>query len=638
MGQRQRTGRVIKFNHSNATPRHIISFDTETYRELSTAGKRQATHRFRIAASTEVTLREGKATERRQNRWSRPETFWDYVTSVTGPKHTTWLVGHNILFDLVISGFPEQLLTNRFYVDWPRQPRKREGDPIDDPHNSGICCIESPPTIIGLRCSKSQGRLVIVDSMNWFPVTMTELGEHCGLPAMRESDVADDDNSWFDYCQRNTDIVLETFVNLISWVKENNCGMFRYTAPSQAMAAYRHRFMRQQIYVHDNPAAKQLERMSYCGGRTEVFRLGPFRGMVNQFDINSLFPAIMRESRFPFVLDRSDTDRRLSSDDPNICWADSVAEVELQTMAPIFPVRRDGVTIYPIGKFTATLCGHELHYAAEHGYIKRIGKWAEYRCGDLFSLWVDELWQLRQTYKQQGDALREQFVKRLLNSLYGKFGQRSPGWINQSGDISSLPWSRWIASGDLPNEVVNFRSIGWNVQRQTEREEIQGSFIAISSFVTSAARMKMNALRWAAGEREVYYQGVDSLMVSNLGRERLEAAGHVNATELGKLRLQCLADDGEILGCADYRIGDKVVIAGLARQVTRDESGRLLQRKFDATRNLFSNQAVSTVDESLEPWTRAGMYKKGTVGDDGWVHPIILGICEAAMAAQGVPF
>jgi hypothetical protein len=479
---------------------------------------------------------------------------------------------------------------------------------------------------------------VIVDSLNWFPVPLAEMGEACGLPKMAMPEFTAPDSDWFTYCQRDSDIVLETFVNLISWVKENDCGLFRYTAPSQAMAAYRHRFMGQQIYVHDNPAAKRLERNAYHGGRTEVFKIGPIARSVHQFDVNSLFPAIMRAGKFPFVLDRSDTERSLSPTLPDIGFADSAAEVEIQTLDPIFPVKRDGVTLYPVGKFVTHLCGHELHYAVEHGYVKRIGQWAEYRCADLFSLWVDELWGLRQTYKATGNTLYEQFAKRLLNSLYGKFGQRSPGWINVPGNISALPWSRWIASGEMPNEVINYRSIGWTVQKQTDRVEIEGSFIAISAFVTSAARMYMNGLRWTAGPREVFYQGVDGLIVTELGKERLETAGHVSSTELGKLRLQCTVDSGEILGCADYRLGEKVVIAGRARKLTRDGDGELLQRKFDATRNLFNNRPADSVDEIAEPWTRAGMYRKGTVGDDGWVHPMILGICEAAMAAQGVPF
>lgn len=638
MERRQTTGRRIRLNHSNATPRHIISFDTETLPVPAPDNSRRIIHKFRLATTTEVTLRDGRNSQRRRQQYSDTTTFWHYVESLTSPQYTTWLVGHNVLFDLVIAGFPDQLMQSRFSVDWPRSKRTREDGNEDNVHAAGLCCIESPPTIIALRCLHTGGRLVIVDSLNWFPVPLSDMGDACGIPKLIMPEFSAPDDEWFEYCQRDSDIVLETFVNLISWVKENDCGLFRYTAPSQAMAAYRHRFMRQQIFVHDNSAAKQLERSSYCGGRTEVFCMGPINRMVYQYDVNSLFPAIMRQSAFPFILDRCDTERMLSTDCPGISYADSVAEVEIQAMDAIFPVRRDGVTVYPVGRFVTTLAGHELHYAKEHGYIKRIGKWAEYRCGDLFSLWVDELWQLRQKYKNLGNKLYEQFAKRLLNSLYGKFGQRAPGWINSPGNISALPWSRWIEGGELPNEVVNYRSIGWNVQRQSNREEIEGSFIAISSFVTAGARMYMNALRWTAGQRECLYQGVDSLIVTQTGKDRLEAAGHIDPTELGKLRLQCAVDDGEILGCADYRLGDKVVIAGRARKMTLDEDGQMLQRKFDATKNLFNDRPIDTIDETLEPWTRAGMYRKGNVGEDGWVHPMILGIAEAAMAHAGVPF
>lgn len=637
MEQRQRTMRRLKLNHSNATPRFIISFDCETMPEQG-VDDRHSKHRFRLATATDVELRKGRPQKRNRHEFTDKKRLWNYIAKRTSCEYTTWLVGHNVLFDLVVSGFPQQLMESAFYVDWPRFVRTRENNNEDDAHSVGLCCIESPPTIIALRCCQTGGRLVVVDSLNWFPVPLSDLGHATGLPKLPMPDFTAGDDQWFAYCQRDSDIVLETFVNLIDWVKENECGMFRYTASSQAMAAYRHRFMQRQILIHDNADAKHLERAAYFGGRTEVFRKGEFKTMIHQLDVNSLFPSIMKTATFPCRLDRFDTDRQLSNDLPSICWADSVAEVELFTMSPIFPCRRDGVAIYPIGRFTTTLCGHELHYAAEHNYIKRVGKWCQYQCADLFSLWVTELWGLRQRYKSDGNHLYEQFAKRLLNSLYGKFGQRAPGWLNVPGDISALPWSRWITNGDLPNEVVNMRSIGWTVQRQTNREEIDGSFVAISAFVTAAARMYMNAIRWSAGERDCYYQGVDSVMITDAGLERITAAGFIGENELGKLRLQCSTNDGEIIGCADYRLGEKIVIAGRAMKVARDADGELLQRKFSATADLFSSVPIDHVSEVLEPWTRAGMYKKGDIDADGWVHPYILGICEAAMAHAGVPF
>lgn len=637
MEQKQRTGKRMKLNHSNATPRFVIAFDCETLPEAG-PDKRKSSHRFRLATTTEVELRKDRPEPRHRNRFTDPAKLWQHIEDITSRQYTTWLLGHNVLFDLVVSGFPEQLLLSKFSIDWPRSVRKREDNNEDDPHTAGLCCIESPPTIIALRCNRTGGRIVIVDTLNWFPVPLSEMGEALQLEKLPFPEFDAPDETWFTYCQRDSDITLESFIGLIKWVKGNQYGMFRYTASSQAMAAYRHRFMRRQILIHDNPTAKHLERMSYCGGRTEVFRKGGFNCDVYQFDINSLYPSVMHAGLFPYLLDRCDTERALSTDLPEIRWGDSVAEVELQTMEPLFPLRRDGVTIYPIGRFVTVLCGKELAYAKGHGYIRRCGKWSEYRCDNLFSLWVNELWQLRQSYKADGNTLYEQFTKRLLNSLYGKFGQRAPGWVNVPGDISALPWMKWIGPGKLPNEITNYRSIGWMIQRQTDRGEIEGSFVAISSFVTSAARMYMNAIRWAAGQREVYYQGVDSVIVTQLGRDRIAAAGFLGESELGKLRLQCQVNEGEILGCADYRLGDKIVIAGRARKMTLDEDGQILQRKFDATARLFTGKPINTVEESLEPWTRAGMYRKGDIDNEGWVHPYILGICEAAMAQQGVPF
>lgn len=135
----------------------------------------------------------------------------------------------------------------------------------------------------------------------------------------------------------------------------------------------------------------------------------------------------------------------------------------------------------------------------------------------------------------------------------------------------------------------------------------------------------MNQLRAVAGSANVYYQGVDSLIVTNAGKERLEAAGEVSEIELGKLRLQLSANYGYINGCSDYRIGEKIVLAGLARPAESGELASNLQRTFAAKPHLFSGQATDYVMEQLSEWRKTATYWKGNVSPSGQVTPLILG-------------
>lgn len=624
MERKQITGRKLKKNHSNAIPRYIISYDAETIPEQTDSHGRRFAHKFRLAVAKSARIRGDKVTDVKTARFLRPDAFWQWALAHTGPQHTVWIVAHNALFDMIVSGLPERMERAEFLIDWPRSRYQKEDNSGDEPHSVGICCLESPPTILALRSVATQGRFVIVDSLNWFPVSLKMLGESTGLPKLPMPQFSECDETWFRYCERDVDIVFGAFTELINWVKTRDMGMFRYTAPSQAMAAYRHRFMESDIYFHDNAEVKALERESYFGGRTEVFKIGQIREVVHQLDVNSLFPSVMMRGQFPYRLDRYEITNKDTDVLPEIDYDRSVASVILETNRPLYPIRRRGRVIWPVGRFRASLAGRELCNAYKLGHIRSVASWAEYSTAALFNKWVCELWGMRREYKEAANGLYDQFTKRLLNSLYGKFAQLSPQWVNDDADVSGLPWSSWSECDMSTGERTNFRSVGWQVQRQESRQEIASTFCAISAFVTALARRRMDYLRYAAGQENCYYQGVDSLIVTDEGYRRLQVAGEVSDTELGKMRLQVSTDYGEIFGCSDYLIGDRTVVSGRAAPVEDKETGILLQKKFLTDRILFCGSPASEVIQENVTWERSTEYYKGTVSADGSVQPLTL--------------
>lgn len=625
MIEQQHTGRKLQRNHSNASPRYIIAYDCQTHREQIDVSGFSYAHVFRVASAQVTRIVDDKPCGTKSHRFDTVDGFWQFVRSYTKPNYTTWLVAHNALDKMVVSELPAEFERGELTIDWPRSKRTREDNVEDNAHARTLCIIDSPPTIIAVKVSSTQGRLVIVDAMNWFPVSMEQLALAVGESTIGQHTDHDTYKQALSRSERNSRVLLKAFTELVAWVKSNDFGMFRYTAPAQAMSAFRHRFMKHDIYCHDNMDVKHIERCAYFGGRTEVFKIGEIPHKVYQLDVNSLFPSVMAHEQFPYMLDRYELRDGYSGVHPVIDWSRSIAFVELCTDDPLFPVRKDKAVIYPKGLFRTALCGPELDYAKRMGFIYNVGSWAEYKTAPLFTLWVDELWHLRQSYKASGNLLYNEFAKRLMNSLYGKFGQLSPSWVNVPDTMSALPWTRWVEHDATTGERVEFRSFGWQIQRHSERTEIAGTFVAIAAFVTSAARMKMNYLRELCGEREVYYQGVDGLIVTQLGYDRLNEAGVIRENEIGKLRLQLAVEDAEIYACADYRLGDKVVVSGRAREQIAQESGETLQRKYSATNFMFSGRAIAEIMEYHQPWERQGKFTKGTIGEDGWIEPLTMG-------------
>jgi len=232
---------------------------------------------------------------------------------------------------------------------------------------------------------------------------------------------------------------------------------------------------------------------------------------------------------------------------------------------------------------------------------------------------------MRKEYKESGDTLYDMFCKFLLNSLFGKFGQRSQQWQNDRENMANLPWSVWTEMDIVTGKLTEFRSFGWQTQRRCQREEISGTMIAIPAFVTAAGRMRMNRVRQAIGEENIFYQGVDSLIVNRDGRDRMEALGIVAECELGKFKHELTTENVILYGAADYIAGSRIVVAGRPRRPSDAERESDLVRKMDVKAGLFSGRSTNVIPEILTEWKRNGGYWKGTILNDGTVIPLQLG-------------
>lgn len=509
-------------------------------------------------------------------------------------------------------------------LDTPRSKRRVDDENANHPHGRGFCVLEDPPTIIGMKFTDTNARVIAVDTLNWFRCSVRDLGESIGLPKLEMPEWEADDEKWFDYCERDTEIIERSFLSLVDFVSDNEFGMFRYTASGQAMAAYRHRFMETSILFHDEIGVKKLERRSFLGGRTEVFRRGKIPCKVYQLDISSLYPYVMRLNKFPVKLLRWEERGNTMPLFPAINPANSVADVVLRARSAIYPAKLNGVTMFPLGYFGTTLAGPELALAWNSGELLEVGSWAEYETADIFRLYVDELWQLRQDFATAGNNMYANLCKILLNSLFGKFGQRQSRWETIDGRIAPAPWSQWIEGECGKANIRRMRSVGWEVQIETEREEIEKTFPAISAFVTSHGRIYMNYIRQTAGHENVFYQGVDSLIVSEDGYDLLKAAGLVAERTLGKLRLQCETFDCEIFGTMDYRLGEKLVIGGLPQNRVEKEHGQYMMKKFSGASQLFRGLASHEITEDTVTWNRLSGVAKSQFQPDGSSLPFVL--------------
>lgn len=618
---RQYSGRAIQRNHGNPSPRYIVAIDCESTRTSHAYNSAVANHTFRLATGTACRIAGGKAIGVHSSRFNSAEDLRSFVYDQCGNRHTTWVIAHGMLADFRLGGFADDIDNGTVVIDAPRARRVGQVTIKNDARTDGIVVVESPPTIIGLRHVASGGRMIFVDTLNWFRCPLRDLGQACGLPKLTMPAWDASDEEWFIYCHRDTEILFQTFTKLIHFAKEQQLGVFRYTAASQAMSVFRHRFMQTPIYVHDNAKVKAWERKAYFGGRSEVFKWGKIDTQCHLVDVNSLFPSVMKDIKVPVNLVSYDEYTMVSEDISEHAATSEVAEVLIQTSRPIYPVRREGTICYPVGRFWTYLCGPELALAARNGEIESCRRIARYDCAIIFDRFVSEFWKLRQSFKQEGNSLYDTFTKSIMNSLYGKWTQKQPQW-QPCEDIPGMrPWSRLVKCNAMTGERTEYRTFGSYTQQRMPDLERSDTFVAIGAFVTAAARIRMNTLRETAGYKNVYYQGVDGLIVNDMGLTNLERAEEVEFTTLGKLRLEYSGSQSTIYGVADYRLGSRNVMAGRPASAIQVADNEFIATMLSSKQDLFNGVAPVGMEEWQQTVRRKCHYHKGIVGLDQWVTP-----------------
>lgn len=622
--KQQTTGHKLALNHSNALPRRIVAIDCESRREVCNDNGIIAKQTFRLGVVKSCRYANNKAVGVRTKRFSDAKELREYVYSHTNKRYTTWVIAHGLLADFRLAGFAHDIDAVIITPDSPRAKRQRECNDIDDPHTAGLVVLESPPTIIGVRCTDSDGRIVFVDTLNWFPIPLRDIGRSISIDKldMPAWDAVDED--WFTYCERDTEILFAAFLRLMAFIREHDLGMFRYTAASQAISAFRHKYMPRQVYIHDNVMVKSWEREAYFGGRSEAFRYGQIAETCHYVDVNSLFPFIMQSLMVPYKLreyDENGVDPRvISQSTANM----SLAECTVQTDRPCYPVRRDDFICYPIGKFSTALCGCELASAIRRGHVTSIRSIAVYDCDAIFELYVNSLWEMRRGYRQSGNATYSDFCKFLMNSLYGKFAQYAPRWQPVPERLDIDDWSQTAVVDWTTGEITEFRKFGKYTQQKMPKVERSDTFVAISAFVTAAARQHMDGLRAIAGHANTYYQGVDGLIVNDEGLGLLESAGEVSPYELGRLRIDYSGSPTEIYGIADYRLGGKVIMAGRPSMAVQLDDQTWLATLLSSKTDLFNGTVPVGMEEYQMKWKRNQQYRKGTFDQHGIWQPLVL--------------
>ena len=310
------------------------------------------------------------------------------------------------------------------------------------------------------------------------------------------------------------------------------------TAAGVSLNMYKHVF--QEDEIKQSPEKILIhEKNAYKGGRTEVFKkkYEGIDGGLYYYDINSSYPSSMLEA-MPFEYRKTmvyDDEKRIKENitKHNLYLAKSVYKGNNKSFIPNLMIRStEGDIIATKDTDYAYHWGIELMEAIDNGcdiYIREQHFYTEKKIFDSYSThYYNERLKVKKTNES-----KSMFYKLLLNSLYGKFGQKV---FTKKCMVSSNQEIFDIIGKD--NKLINIEFVGDDkmiIEYETTGDEFEiGKLIRLSSYITALSRSKLSEIMRDIGHEHIYYCDTDSIFTDKKPSDKF-----IDNNILGKWKLEC---------------------------------------------------------------------------------------------------
>lgn len=615
---------AIRPNHSTRTPSTHIIVDCESRVIPDSLNERSQAQELRIWCACRLDFSKGKCYKRRWEEGTTGEQWWDYLKAQLSDNRAVWVWAHGGQSDYTWLGLWQELDAGRWHIK--------------------KLCLGHPPLILDLTCNGRTAKLL--DSLNFWRCRVRDLGAALDVPKLPLPRPDAPESEWRKYCRRDVDIVAQSIEALVTLTKTESLGQMRTTAPGQAYASWRHTHKGKFPIIHDEPAVVQVERDAYYGGWGEVFWKGVVRAdkawpgeqadfekengatlwgqRIHVLDARGFYPSVMRGREYPWKLIARCPGLTVAQLDRTSSWKSVITQAHIESNADTYPLRREGKTQMTRGSFWTTLATPEIRWALERGHIKATALTLVYEQADLFTVWVEKMWALRKRYEESGNKVWENMVKVLMNSLFGKFGQRSKDWEKHPDHPVRQRWGEWIECDGLGGNVQQFRAIAGMVEQRQPKGEWEHAFVSIPAHVTSWGRVMLREWLEILPPQSVYYCDTDCVHVSDAGLTALKAKGYLDRDDLGGLRLEGTYLYAEYKAQKLYRLEDTITAAGIPRDAVPGQKWSWTYQLWESIRELI-NRGPATDIRIREVMASAQAGRLGLeLRGDGWQSPPVV--------------
>jgi hypothetical protein len=416
-GRDGKMGHYLRRNDKVWTPPHLITIDSESWRKDRGNGEDQT---LRLWCARLDDRRKPEKRERQQLREHGLDCagLATIVDKWCQGRETIWLYAHNLGYDLTTTQLIQYLASMGWTLD----------------------SCSTVPDYLFLFMSKGRKRLTLTDSHHLLPMALADVGSMLGLDKlpMPSEDAPDDD--WLTYCARDVDVLAEAVLTLMGHWDDYALGNWSVSGASCGFRAMRHMLPPRSLVVIHDPESSKLSRQAIYGGRRYCWRHGEQPpGRYAELDFTAAHATTAASHPMPVKPGTYFNSLPVNHPAVDGKLAVVIAECEIQTDTPRFPVKANGRVWYPVGRFKTVLSSPEIAWARDLGCLVSIGRGQFHYTSRVLQPFFNRVLDVASPAHGEYPLVVRAMWKQWGRSVIGKFAQ--PGYkVTQTRMLTDKVW------------------------------------------------------------------------------------------------------------------------------------------------------------------------------------------------------
>lgn len=530
----------LRANHREDSPHRLLVIDTET---TPIADGDEAIQALALWAAR-LTIRHGRARnepEQQDYFASNAETLATLIDRLARKRETLWVFAHNLSFDLTVTRLPI-LLTER---GWTLTNHALTSD--------------SP----WAQMANGRHHLTLANSASYLPASVLDLGRSMGiekppLPA------ADDTAALLERCKVDVAITSQALIEFMDWWDAGVYGHWSITGPATGWGAYRHRHMMVKVLIDLEPDAVRFERKAITSGRREAWRIGEQRAGP-YLDLDIEHAHLTAAAHMPLPYRRCASFDSLPLDHPTLHMqgVSLLAEVEIETDTPRYPLRMPHGIFYPRGRFRTVLAGPEIREALQRDELRAIGHGYKYLMGAHMASWGHWLIDLLSGRTQGVPPVVMYALKGWSRSVPGRWAGHSSEVIEEYIDTRHgwhLEHGTWGAE-QVPVSYLTYCGTQYVIRHDLDSDN---AFPAVLAWIQSYTRI------WLGRAIDILDRSVVQCNTDGVIADARATTRHIHrinaAIAPARIRIKRTSSTVNVLGAQHVILDDDQRLAGIPRE------------------------------------------------------------------------